>query len=342
MQSSYLWLVIEQLVFISLLISNMCYIGIRSCSRNKLKLDMTDVRKQLPNVDTVIATTEVVNAFNAQFVPFAVNTYLYLAPTGDKGGLGLQLTMIYISNTLSLIAIIYLIFVPWKKGPEWYLKISPIVFKTMLYLNYTILPIINIGLTIFFTLNPKYDLKVLPLESWVIFVTIICFSRLVEYYSSIKKNVLDDARIYLQAKAIKDEGGVIALPEEESEDKRNIQNVLIEFENDECTNYLNRTRMYGEGDVRIGKSLTLKNDIYCIGFICQIRNDIMEDYLDINKKKLDRADAVRKKALRFHATKIRKKTKKRSDNSSELEEEEEAEEESEVNFEQDYITILEE
>jgi len=38
-------------------------------------------------VDTVIATTEVVNAFNAQFVPFAVNTYLTFAPTGNKGDL---------------------------------------------------------------------------------------------------------------------------------------------------------------------------------------------------------------------------------------------------------------
>ena len=73
--------------------------------------------------------------------------------------------------------------------------------------------------------------------------------------------------------------------------------------------------MYGEGDVRIGKSLTLKNDIYCIGFICQIRNDIMEDYLDINKKKLDRADIVKKKALRFHAVKAKKIKKKKSDES---------------------------
>jgi hypothetical protein len=31
--------VIEQLVFISLLISNMLYTAIRSCSRNKLQLD---------------------------------------------------------------------------------------------------------------------------------------------------------------------------------------------------------------------------------------------------------------------------------------------------------------
>lgn len=105
--------------------------------------------------------------------------------------------MILGSNYLSLIAISFLIFVPWKKGPEWYLKISPKIFFFMMYLNYVVLPVINIGLTVFFTVNPAYDLKALPLESWIIFFTIVCFSRLVEFFSSLKKTVLDDARIYL-------------------------------------------------------------------------------------------------------------------------------------------------
>jgi hypothetical protein len=240
MQSSYLWLIIEQLVFISLLLSNMLYIGIRSCVRNKLVLDMIDVKRQLPNCDTVIATTEVVNAFNAQFVPFAVNTYLTLAPTGDKGGLQAQLRIIYFSNTLSLIAIIYLIFISWKKGPEWYLKYSPKIYYTMIYLNYIILPVINIGIMIFFTLSPKFDLKVLPLETWVIFVTIINFSRLLEYFASLKKIVLDDARIYLAARKAKMDGEELETPDDGTNEANKLERVLIEIENDECTNYMSR------------------------------------------------------------------------------------------------------
>lgn len=130
-------------------------------------------------------------------MPFAVNNYLAFAPTGDKGGLGPQLTIILFSNYVSLMAITFLIFCPWKKGPEWYLKISPVLFYCMMYLNYVALPVLNILLTIFFTVNPKYDLKILPLESWVIFFTVVCFSRLVEFFTSLKKVVLDDARIYL-------------------------------------------------------------------------------------------------------------------------------------------------
>lgn len=65
LDSSYLWLVIEQLVFIGTLLSCMVFIAIRSCIRSKLVLDRMDVKKQLPNVDTIIATQETVNAFNA-------------------------------------------------------------------------------------------------------------------------------------------------------------------------------------------------------------------------------------------------------------------------------------
>lgn len=111
--------------------------------------------------------------------------------------------MILVSNYLSLAAITYLIFVPWKKGPEWYLKVSPKIFFSLVYVNYIILPVINIAVMIYFTVNPKYQLKLLPLESWVVFFTIICFSRLIEFFASLKKIFLDDARIYLETRKIR-------------------------------------------------------------------------------------------------------------------------------------------
>ena len=108
--------------------------------------------------------------------------------------------MILYSNYISLFAITFLIFCPWKKGPDWYLKYSPKIYKTMVYINYVILPALNIGLTIFFTVNPRYDLKALPLESWIIFFTIVCFTRLVEFWSSLRKILFDDMKIYLSAR----------------------------------------------------------------------------------------------------------------------------------------------
>ena len=74
--------------------------------------------------------------------------------------------------------------------------------------------------------------------------------------------------------------------------------------------------MYGEGEIRIGNSLQLSDDIYNIGFICQIRNDIIDKHIDVLKKKLDRKDVVRKKANRLHATKKKQEVVVESSSSS--------------------------
>ena len=44
---------------------------------------------------------------------------------------------------------------------------------------------------------------------------------------------------------------------------------------------MNRSRSYGEGDVRINNTINLNEDIYNIGFISLIRDDIMRKYLDV-------------------------------------------------------------
>lgn len=154
----------------------------------------------MPNVDTIIAVSEVANAFHAQFVPFFINCFFKVIPTGNNQKLELQLQLVFFSNIISLLAITFLIFIPWKKGPDFYVKISPYIFYTLMYLNYVVLPLGNIIMSTYFTVNPNYDLKVVPLESWIIFFTIVCFSRLTEFFSSIKKIVMDDARIFLETR----------------------------------------------------------------------------------------------------------------------------------------------
>jgi hypothetical protein len=65
LRSAFIWLEIEQLVFMSTLFSNVIFLLIRSQVRHKLQLDAIDEKKQLPNVDTIIAISEVANAFHA-------------------------------------------------------------------------------------------------------------------------------------------------------------------------------------------------------------------------------------------------------------------------------------
>ncbi len=49
---------------------------------------------------------------------------------------------------------------------------------------------------------------------------------------------------------------------------------------------MNRKRNYGEGEIRIGRSFELGENIYSLGFFSQIRDDIMKNFLDISTGKL--------------------------------------------------------
>ena len=135
-------------------------------------------------------------------VPFLVCSFLYFSPNGtNQGFLFVQLTIIFMSTLISLFSITYLIFVPWKKGPAWYLKISHIIVYILLITNYLIIPIANLGLAVFFIVDPSYDLKNQTVQSWVVFFNIVCFSRILEFFTMIRKTVLIDAKNYLAARA---------------------------------------------------------------------------------------------------------------------------------------------
>ncbi len=135
-------------------------------------------------------------------VPFLVSSFLYFSPNGtNQGFLFVQLTIIFLSNLISLISITYLIFIPWKKGPAWYLKISHIIVYILLITNYLIIPIANLGLAIFFIVDPSYDLKNQSVQSWVVFFNIVCFSRILEFFTMVRRTVLIDAKNYLAARA---------------------------------------------------------------------------------------------------------------------------------------------
>jgi len=112
-----------------------------------------------------------------------------------------QLTIIILSTLISLISITYLIFIPWKKGPAWYLKISHVIVYILLITNYLIIPIGNLGMAVFFIVDPAYDLKGQTVQSWVVFYNIVCFSRILEFFTMIRRTVLIDARNYLAARA---------------------------------------------------------------------------------------------------------------------------------------------
>ncbi len=90
----------------------------------------------------------------------------------------------------------------WKKGPVWYLKYSHKIFFVLLLTNYVILPSLNVIFFLFYVIWPGIDLKEEPIESYIIFVSIICFMRLFEFVTLIRRSVLLDAKIFMETREI--------------------------------------------------------------------------------------------------------------------------------------------
>jgi hypothetical protein len=122
-------------------------------------LDRVPERKQLPNIDTIIAIQEVANAFNACWVPFFMSIFNYMLKYYNLDPvLVFQLSMIMISNSISAPCITILVFIHWKKGPEWWLKISPKIYFTFLILIFMILPLINEVIALILFIIPSFVL----------------------------------------------------------------------------------------------------------------------------------------------------------------------------------------
>jgi len=85
-----------------------------------------------------------------------------------------------------------------------------------------------------------------------------------------------------------------------SSEQKSQKKALVELMNDECPNYLKRTRVYGEGEIRIGHYIPLNDDIYSIGFISQLRDDLMIKFIDIMAGKLHETEGHEHKNHHHH------------------------------------------
>jgi hypothetical protein len=186
-----------------------------------------------------------------------------------------------------------MIFVPWKKGPAWYLKFSHVLVYSLLLTNYLIIPLGNLGLAMFFIFDPYYDLKMQSVQSWVVFFNVVCVSRVFEFFTTVRKTVLEDAHNYIAAqKLLKGNTGGEEVSEapadvaDETQEQKVSQidlmkKAIVVEETMEKAAYLTRNRGYGEGEVRINTFIELNQDIYSLGFATQLNDDIMTQYFDV-------------------------------------------------------------
>jgi hypothetical protein len=130
-----------------------------------------------------------------------IGLFIFIQPNDTQEGDNYwHLKMIVYSNVISAICIVWVIFVPWKKGPTWYLRFSDKIFFSMILVCYLILPIANIGVMLYFIILPAINIKKLAIESYVVFFNVVCFMRIVEFITLIRKRVWNEARTYIKVK----------------------------------------------------------------------------------------------------------------------------------------------
>lgn len=80
----FIFLEIQWIVFLGTILANMLFIMLRTCIRHKIQLDQVPERKQLPQIDTIVAIKEVSDAFCQQVVPFITSGFLFYQKNGTN------------------------------------------------------------------------------------------------------------------------------------------------------------------------------------------------------------------------------------------------------------------
>lgn len=147
-----IWLMLEEVFWVSVVFSNILFLAIRSCTRHKIQLDKVPQRLQLPGVDTIVAIKDVAGDFNSHSIP------LFMSWAVIFDSWYYPILVIRFANLISVILITILIFVSWKKGgPAWWGPISHKVFFVLLLVDYLVIPLIVILTTIiYFATNENY------------------------------------------------------------------------------------------------------------------------------------------------------------------------------------------
>jgi hypothetical protein len=114
----------------------------------------------------------------------------------------MQLKLIISSNIISAFCITWLIFVPWKKGPEWYLKFSDKILYVLLIINYLALPMTNIGVFVYFIIDPVINLRETSIQCYIVFFNVICVMRVIEYFTVIRRTVILDIKTYVELREL--------------------------------------------------------------------------------------------------------------------------------------------
>jgi hypothetical protein len=218
---------------------------------------------------------QIVNVFNANLIPsiisFALISYL-------QGAVSVFQYIIVWTSALSVLTVTIMIFVHWKKGPRCWRNCSEPVMTICLYLNYITLPLCIIGYQTYVTTehfinHTEHDGDVI--QSFLVFYDVMMLMRFTEFFTFIRPKVLEDAKYYCESKARINSLSIaeleLELLEAEMQSRLYSKDISkLQALNEalgERLNYLERSKHYGQGQIRIGQYIEVNESIYDLGFV---------------------------------------------------------------------------
>lgn len=262
------WFRIEIATWIGIVFSNMGFMFLRSMFKHKIDHSIyLDDNKKLPSIDTMIALNLAGTSFHTEYVPAFVSTILYFNKSGQQenpiGVMDLSLKCVLVSSWIGTICVSILIFVSWQKGSELWKKCAPYIFYGLIILVFLILPAINITIQIFEICYPALDLKKSFFESWLCFYMVVCVTRIIEFFVSIRRSWIADARTYMETRSrVESLNGTEVKKLIEDINSENVERhvaerkiALIKSIRNEKLPYVLQQRKYGEGEIRLGMSI---------------------------------------------------------------------------------------
>jgi hypothetical protein len=174
---------------------------------------------------------------------------------------------------VSIVTITILIFLHWKKGSNWWVKLAPSLFHVLVFTNYVVVPVVVICTSVIVAIRGYVDNVVDAIESFTVFFDVLMVLHNTEYFTFIRPVILVDAKFYCKSRhrisAMSAEQIERELLEEELSEHTTSKQKLNTLHNflSEKLPYLERSKHFGQGQLRIGKSLELETSIYDLAFV---------------------------------------------------------------------------
>lgn len=176
---------------------NALFMFFRSLKEAEVKIELVDKKKQLPSVDTTEANCVLMSQYRSFGVPLLVALQYSAAcyPEILDGGHFMMNNMVKVLLVRFVFAN-FIIWVSWKRGPDWWIKIAPTLMYLITLTNYILIPV---GVMTNMIINwPVFKESIYSI--YIKCVVIIMITQIFFYFGVIKPYIYFNAMAYIAAR----------------------------------------------------------------------------------------------------------------------------------------------